>query len=168
MRWVSGKEARIFFAEKNAGIWEFTTEELPEESRKGLFRFSNKNKIETQPQRALGVARGMGTAGEEDRFFSQDHPQFFHFLFDLPELRGHKGKSYDCFRGSCFPGYLLYGTGKMDVKIPVQAFPLEAAEDHREGVPVFPGLPENQIWTLISSQSHIFLYSFVFALSKEK
>jgi hypothetical protein len=50
----------------------------------------------------------------------------------------------------------------------VQTYPFKEAKDHGKGVPVFPGFPENQKWTLISSHGHIFLYSFAFALSKEK
>jgi hypothetical protein len=167
MRRVNAKEARFLFAEENGGAGDFSVEELPEEGREGPFGLSDKNKVETQPQRALRVARRMGAAGQEDRFFAQDHPQLFHFSFDLPELRGHERKTHDCFRGSRFFGYLLHRTGKGDAKISVQTFPFKAAEDHGKGVPVFSGLPEDQKWTLVFSHGHIFLYSFAFALSKE-
>jgi hypothetical protein len=116
---------------------------LPEESRKGLLRFSYKNEIETQPQRSLGVTRSMGASGDEDRFFAQDCFEFFHFLFDLPELGGHKRKTRDGFPASCLRGDLLGGTRQENTKAPVQALPLKAPKNYGKGEPVSPGLPKN-------------------------
>ena len=119
MRWARRKEAGTSFAGKNAGLRVLPGEELPEEDREGPFGFPGKNKIKTQPQRALWVPRCMGAAGQEDRFFSQGRLEFFHFLFDLPELGGHKRKTCDGFPASCLRGDLLRGTSEENAKAPV-------------------------------------------------
>jgi hypothetical protein len=90
---------------------------------------------------ALRIARRMGAAGEEYRVLAQRPFEFFYFLFNLPELRRHEGKTHDCFCPSSFPGDLLCRNGKEDAKIPVQAFSFKAPKNHRKAVPVFPGLP---------------------------